>query len=719
MAHLRFGPKFLLLGALFGLPIAILLATYLGEVQDRIASARSEREGLRYAAACTRAIRAIQILRGTTNLARGLAGREGASPALELSLRDAEVAAEARMAELRAIERVSEGGLGTSATARGEFVRWRSLRANAASLEARPLFEAYSARIAGLNALLQEVGEGSRPAPASTLDSHYMAVLLIKRTMPAIETLARIRGRHVGEIARREPVVDAERRADWRAFDDRIALTERALGVAERANPSLDPHLRLRYEEIRRESGRLRALSELPEGAPLAAALGVRRDPGEEASALFGAYTGVLDRLYDLGALAQGEADRIIGARDAATVRARDRILVATGAALTLAVYLCAGLYRSLRHLVSGLEASAAAMERGETRPALDVHSQDELARVAVSFNRVFRRLIDMNDGLNDLVLERTAELTSRNLELHETALVLQERGRALECALDAVARVDVAGRIEGLNPAFGAIFGGDARDRLGQDWLAAFDPRSHTALREALAGLADAPGGAAELRVHGLRQGFGLFAADVHLVACADDRGRSTGHYLLVQDVSERVAYEERIRHLAYHDPLTGLPNRVSFGDSLRAALASPGPLAVMFLDLDGFKGVNDRFGHEAGDAVLRVVAERLRRALADAPGGEGAVARLAGDEFAVLLAPAPAPEDARRLGLALIAAIDRPIELPRGVARVSASIGVAFREGSRETFDTLLHRADAAMYRGKAEGKATCVVAVPARAA
>ena len=721
MARLRFGPKFLLLGALFGLPLAILLTTYLGEMRSHLVAARSERDGLRYAAACARAIRAVQILRGRTNAARNAAS--GADATLARAQSEAEAAAEESLSELRAAERRDGGRFGTSRVARAEFAAWRELRANAAAMETRDLFLAYTARVKGLTALLQEVGDGSGLALDPELDSHYLSVLIIKRTMSAGEALASIRGLHVGEIARRDRDPAYERMNDWRDFDAQMVLAERAIGVAERTNPRLNPEVRRRYAAIRAGVRGLQPVRDLTEGPALARVLGVPRRPDAEAHALFAAYTRVVDDVFALDDAARFEADRLLAARLARIEAARARIVLATLLSVALAAYLTAGLYRSLRLLVARLEASASTMERGEIPVALDDRGGDELAQVAASFNRVFGRLLDLNESLNDQVLTRTAELTARNFELHESALVLAERGRALECALDGVARVDAGGKIEGLNPAFAGIFGGDPQDRLGADWLLAFDVRSHPPLLRALDNLEAA--GATELRAYGLRVGPGgretlPFAADVHLVACADERGRTTGHYVLVRDVSERVAYEERIRQLAYSDALTGLPNRASFGEALRAALAAPGPVAVMFLDLDGFKGVNDRYGHEAGDTVLRIAADRMRRSLGDA----GTVARLAGDEFAVLLAPAPAEADAERLGRALIAALERPIELPRqglsgGAARVSASVGVAFREGPRETFDTLLSRADAAMYRGKAAGKATCILATSARAA
>ena len=163
---------------------------------------------------------------------------------------------------------------------------------------------------------------------------------------------------------------------------------------------------------------------------------------------------------------------------------------------------------------------------------------------------------------------------------------------------------------------------------------------------------------------------------------------------------------YEE-LRHQAFHDSLTGLANRGLFGDRVEHALlrgARTGSmLGVLFLDLDDFKMVNDRFGHASGDLLLRTVAERLRAVLR--PGDTAA--RLGGDEFAVLLEDISKPSDAELVAARLIDAVRSPVRLAGADALVGASVGVAVSSGGTERADDLLRNADFAMYRAKSAGK------------
>ncbi len=168
------------------------------------------------------------------------------------------------------------------------------------------------------------------------------------------------------------------------------------------------------------------------------------------------------------------------------------------------------------------------------------------------------------------------------------------------------------------------------------------------------------------------------------------------------VQDVTERVRAEEALRHQARHDALTGLPNRALLHERMAAALGeapdAPRPLALLLLDLDGFKEVNDTFGHERGDTLLRQVTERLRGAVR----GDDTVARLGGDEFAVLLPGADAA-GAARVTADIRAALDTPLHIEGQALQVGASVGIALCPAHGADGTTLLRRADVAMYTAK----------------
>jgi diguanylate cyclase (GGDEF)-like protein/PAS domain S-box-containing protein len=179
------------------------------------------------------------------------------------------------------------------------------------------------------------------------------------------------------------------------------------------------------------------------------------------------------------------------------------------------------------------------------------------------------------------------------------------------------------------------------------------------------------------------------------------------------IQDITARTKFETQLLHRASHDGLTGLPNRALFMDRLEQALANSerdgSQVAVMFLDVDGFKAVNDEFGHEQGDRLLVEIGRRLR---ACARAGD-TVARLGGDEFTILLEDVRHPSIATEVAQRVRETLRYPIMLGEHVTTVTPSIGIALSLGSLDRAETMLHAADTAMYAAKRAGKDRAVVA------
>jgi diguanylate cyclase (GGDEF)-like protein len=185
------------------------------------------------------------------------------------------------------------------------------------------------------------------------------------------------------------------------------------------------------------------------------------------------------------------------------------------------------------------------------------------------------------------------------------------------------------------------------------------------------------------------------------------------------VQDVTEAVASREQIRTLAYFDPLTGLPNRRQFVEQVRGALSharrTGHRLALMVVDLDHFKRINDTHGHAAGDEVLRVVGHRLQHAVRDydavgrerAPSLTSSVARMGGDEFLLSIVDLERGDQAASVAQRLLAALAAPVPLADGAHDVSASIGISVYPEDGDTFDALLKHADVALYQAKDAGR------------
>lgn len=175
----------------------------------------------------------------------------------------------------------------------------------------------------------------------------------------------------------------------------------------------------------------------------------------------------------------------------------------------------------------------------------------------------------------------------------------------------------------------------------------------------------------------------------------------------VVCRNITERKAHEEEILHAAHHDPLTDLPNRALFQDSLERALINTdrktSRLAVMFIDLDRFKPVNDQYGHEVGDLLLRQVADRLREAVRRAD----TVARLGGDEFVILLADIGPRDAVSRIAEKCIRELAQPFFANDLKLHIGASIGIALYPEHADSADLLLARADAAMYEAKRNGR------------
>ncbi len=206
-----------------------------------------------------------------------------------------------------------------------------------------------------------------------------------------------------------------------------------------------------------------------------------------------------------------------------------------------------------------------------------------------------------------------------------------------------------------------------------------------------------------------------GTGSAQRHLVMngkrLLDEQGRTLGWRGALSDVTERVAAQQRLQQLAHTDSLTGLANRHTLRVALASALKKGRMLALLSLDLDHFKAVNDTLGHTAGDEVLKAVAARLRGCMR--PGD--LVARLGGDEFAVLMGHATQASDAGALGQRLIESLSQPIDVLQRRVRVGASIGGVWHDIGECGVDELLVQADMALYAAKDLGRGRFALYAP----
>ncbi|MFI1971754.1 histidine kinase [Streptomyces cinnamoneus] len=291
-----------------------------------------------------------------------------------------------------------------------------------------------------------------------------------------------------------------------------------------------------------------------------------------------------------------------------------------------------------------------------------------------------------------------------------------QEFRAAFRAAELGMAVVDRDGLVRTANDALGALLGTDPA-RLQDSPAAEFtglteDSRTWSAYRDVLLGRRD--------RLHCTRRlrpaaGQGVWA-EVTVTPLPETRDA----LLSVADISDRRDLRARLRHLRMHDPVTRLPNRSLFFERLAAALAATavaggsGRIGLCYLDLDGFKAVNDTLGHGAGDRLLGAVARRLTECAA--PGGH-LVARLGGDEFALLVEESRGTEQLIDLAASVQSALSRPFEVSGQRLAVSASIGVVERPAAGTHATELMQAADTTLYWAKADGKARWTLFDPER--
>ena len=282
----------------------------------------------------------------------------------------------------------------------------------------------------------------------------------------------------------------------------------------------------------------------------------------------------------------------------------------------------------------------------------------------------------------------------------------LRKLSTAVEQSPSIVVITNPEGNVEYVNPKFTQITGYTPDDVIGQNpriWNSGETPQDeYKRLWEKIT-CGEVWGG----EFHNRKKNGEFFWVSASVCAIRDEDGAIV-HLLGVQeDITERKQVEESLEHLAYHDELTGLPNRTLFTDRLNVALAqarrSKQSTAVLFLDLDRFKVVNDSIGHSAGDQLLQSTAERLTSLVREGD----TVARMGGDEFTVLLSDIVGVEDAIEVAERAVEACRVPWVLDGREFHVTTSIGIAIYPNDGEDAENLLQNADTAMYRAKEQGR------------
>ena len=330
------------------------------------------------------------------------------------------------------------------------------------------------------------------------------------------------------------------------------------------------------------------------------------------------------------------------------------------------------------------------------------------LRRGADNYVRKPYHVAQLQRAVDGALHKGALEKTNRAMSLRLKASERLHR-YLVESSPDLIFTLDAEGRFSYISPRISSLLGFERKALLRRPFTTLIMPedidRACSLLAQSSASLTENFN--IELR---LRSNHGIDNDGITVALTASPmptHSGGAGLYGVARDISERKRAEEIISFQAFHDQLTLLPNRVLFKDRLELAITQAqrrsGTLAVMFIDIDRFKLVNDTFGHAEGDALLRAIASRLSSTLRRGD----TLARLGGDEFTVLLPDIKLTQDAELIGTKILAALETPIALSHGDYRVTASIGIALFPRDGSTAEELTRNADVAMYQVKRAGK------------
>lgn len=669
LSQLTFPCKLALVGVLFFIPLALLAVLLLPRINADIAFAERELIGLQVIEPIKILTSQAQAQRGTVHLI--LNGDQNARERLA----DIRGNAEAAIAILDEFDRRHGAQLDTSGNWAEIKFKWGYLQDKSLTLPADKSFLLYTDFISCLNTFLNKLADTSGLNLASDLSTFYLVRVVIGNLPDLIENLGQARAMSAGAAQRKSlsPVerhqisvlVGEAEKSEQKLVSKVNKVLNASPDLRNRLQPSLQAATNTVHFFIFDVHNELLLADKItPSG-----------------QTLFDAGTLAIDAAYRLCDSTLPVLQGMIQERLNRLTTERRLILTLTAIALTLVAYLFIGFSAGVLSNLTALKEAAGRVARGDFHAYASIASRDEMHDIASSFNR-------MADSLRNTVsLLRTSEEKYRKI---------------MEQAGDMILLADLQGKLVDANRMAETLLGYSREELLQTNILDLTPDREKGRVAAALAHLA--------------QEGI---CEEEHLALCKDGRAipvhakctliEHAGEKLVLgifRDISAAEESRQRIEFLATHDPLTGLPNRSLLYDRIQQALArserEPEPFALMFIDLDNFKAVNDTFGHDQGDQMLQQAATRIQSCVRAAD----TTARLGGDEFTVLISGvdrATAAATAQRI----VDELALPFMLDGQTSNaITASIGISFYPQDGEDRHSLMKYADEAMYRAKAVG-------------
>ena len=380
--------------------------------------------------------------------------------------------------------------------------------------------------------------------------------------------------------------------------------------------------------------------------------------------------------------------------------------LLVVAAIIFLVVLIVVGATRFLLGPVKRLTAVVRDIADGDLQAKASVEANDEIGSLAHAFN-------DMTQSINNLIVDLEDEVGNHKL----TTESLRKLSQAIEQSPVSVMITDLEGTIEYVNPQLCAITGYEESDLIGENSRVL--KSSHTPdvqFKNMWNAIVAGQSWTGEL--YNKKKNGDFFWENVTVSPIKNKKNKNTHYLAIKEDISLRKDYEERLLYQASYDKLTDLPNRSLAYDRIQQAIANAvveeKHLAILYMDFDNFKNINDTLGHEAGDEFLKYMAGRLKSCVRDFD----TVARLGGDEFLIMLIETdltgdeeviPFDEVVKRKTEEILNHISRPCVIQKMEFSVTASVGVAIFPQDGDDPHVLLRNSDTAMYRSKRKGRAT----------